>query len=373
MDIVKNKIKAYKPHLKKAATHPPRLLARFWRRSWFSKLVVIACGLFLLTLGTMYGIARWYIASERSKPLEMGVSFIPAYAESLGLNPQETMDALINDVGVRRFRLVSYWDQLEPQQGTYDFSSLDWQFQKAEASHSKVTLALGLRQPRWPECHMPQWAINEPTSQWQPQLNDFITAVVNRYKNSPALDSYQLENEYFLKGFGLCTNYDRSRLVAEYNLVKALDSHHKLIVARSQNAIGISVNEPQPDELGISIYKRVWDSTFTHRYLEYPFPAWYYAFIAGTQKIATGKDTVIHELQAEAYAPDQESIPDIDLAEQNKSFNAQRFKDRVQYSKATGMREIYLWGAEYWYYRSTVLGDHSLMDVARQTFQPEGS
>jgi hypothetical protein len=367
------KLSSYKPHLKKAATHPPKLLARYWRRNWRTKLVVVVCSLFLLTLGTMYGIARWYIATESSKPLEMGVSFIPAYAESLGLNPQETMDALINDVGVRRFRLVSYWDQLEPQKGQYDFSLLDWQMQKAETSHSKVTLALGLRQPRWPECHMPQWASGEPATEWQPQLSDFMAAVVNRYKNSPALESYQVENEFFLRGFGVCTNFDRSRLVAEYNLVDALDPHHKIIIARSQNAMGISTGAPQPDELGVSIYKRVWDSNLTHRYLEYPFPAWYYGFLAGWQKIVTGKDTIIHELQAEAYAPNGKAVVETDLAEQNKSFDAQRFKDRVQYGKATGMREIYLWGGEYWYYRSTILGDHSLMDVARQTFQPQGS
>ncbi|HEV7453872.1 MAG TPA: beta-galactosidase [Candidatus Saccharimonadales bacterium] len=370
---MKHKLAAYKPHLKKAVTHPPKLLARFWRRNWRTKLVVIICGLFLVTLGTMYGIARWYMFSERNKPLEMGVTFVPAYAESLGLNPQETMDALINDVGVRRFRLVSYWDQLEPQKGQYDFSLLDWQMQKAEASHSKVSLSLGLRQPRWPECHMPAWAANEPTSEWQPQLNDFISAVVNRYKNSPSLDSYQLENEYFLQAFGTCTNYARQRLVNEFSIVKALDPRHKLIVARSQNALGISLGDPRPDELGISIYKRVWDAAYTHRYLEYPFPAWYYGFLAGAQKILTGKDMIIHELQAEAWAPNGKNIPDISLAEQNKSFNAARFTDRVQFGKATGMKEMYLWGAEYWYYRSTVLNDHSLMDVARHTFQPEGS
>ncbi|HSX17700.1 MAG TPA: beta-galactosidase [Patescibacteria group bacterium] len=371
MNNIKNKISAYKPHLKKAATHPPRMLARYWRRSWFTKLVVVLCGLFLLTLGTMYGIARWYMATEKNKPTEIGVSFIPAYAQSLGLDPQTTMDALINDLGVRRFRLVSYWDQLEPQKGQYDFSLLDWQFQKAEASHSKITLSLGLRQPRWPECHTPQWAIGEPTSQWEPQLNDYITAVVNRYKNSPSLESYQLENEYFLKGFGLCTNFDRDRLVAEYNLVKALDPHHTLIVARSQNALGISVGDPRPDELGMSIYKRVWDSAYTHRYLEYPFPAWYYGSVAGLQKIFTGKDTMIHELQAEAYAPNGKNVVDISLDEQNKSFDAQRFRDRVKFGKATGMKEMYLWGAEYWYYRYTILHDPSLWQVAGETFQPK--
>lgn len=315
----------------------------------------------------MYGIARWYIASQAHKPLKLGVSFIPAYAESLGLDAQKTMDALIRDVGVRHFRLVSYWDQLEPAPGQYDFSLLDWQFEKAEAAHATVTLAIGLRQPRWPECHMPTWALGKQTAEWQPRLQDFIAAVVDRYKDSPALESYQLENEFFLRAFGLCTNFDRERLVAEYDLVKQLDPKRPVIVSRSQNAIGISLYDPRPDELGISIYKRTWGSP-PGRYVEYPFPAWYYGFIAGMQQIVTGRNTMVHELQAEAWPPNGKSIPETPLAEQNKSFDAERFRDRVEYGKATGMRDIYLWGAEYWYYRLVVLGDDSVWNVARDAF-----
>src|SRR4051812_23480522 len=63
----------------------------------------------LVLLGGMYGIARWYIWQEGNKPVVMGVSFIPDYATYLGVDPQQTMDALIKDVGVRHFRLTSYW------------------------------------------------------------------------------------------------------------------------------------------------------------------------------------------------------------------------------------------------------------------------
>jgi hypothetical protein len=230
-----------------------------------------------------------------------------------------------------------------------------------------VTLSLGLRQPRWPECHVPSWTTGESQQQWQPQLEKFIEATVNRYKDSPALDSYQLENEYFLKGFGTCTNWDRNRLVSEYNLVRRTDPHHTLIVTRSNNAIGWPVGDPQPDEFGVSIYKRVW-SPLTHTYIEYPFPGWYYGFIAGWQKIFTGKDMIIHELQAEAWTPHGQTMAETSLAEQNKSFDAKRFVTRVQYGKDTGMREMYLWGGEYWYYRLVVLHDHTMWDAAKQAF-----
>lgn len=359
-----------------------RLLLRpiqtYWHKRWWHRACLVLLAGLVLWAGAMYGIAQWYIHSNQKKPLVLGVSFIPAYAESLGLNAQETMDALITDVGVRNFRLVSYWDQLEPAQGQYDFSLLDWQFAKAEAAGAKVTLSLGLRQPRWPECHMPEWAKQLPSGTdngtWQDELLQYITAVVERYKHSPALDSYQLENEYFLRGFGQCVDFvgeraafDRSRLVREYNLVKKLDSSHTLIIARSNNALGTPVGKPTPDEFGISIYKRVWSPPIG-RYMEYPFPAWYYAFVAGVQKITTGKDMIIHELQAETWPPKRQSIQATSLDEQNKSFNADRFEKRVAFGKGTGMREIYLWGAEYWYYRKVIMQDPSLWDVAEETF-----
>lgn len=345
-------------------------LKGYWFKNIWHKLLVIFLAIIVILIGLMYGIAEWYIHTEDSKPLQMGVSFIPDYAQSLGLDPKQTMDALLG-IGVKQFRLVSYWGDIETSPGHYDFSQLDWQFQKAEAAHAKIVLTLGLRQPRWPECHPPNWInTNTPDSNWQPQLETFIAQVVNRYKNSPSLESYQLENEYFLKAFGDCTSYtySRERLVSEFNLVKHLDPKHQIIIGRSNNTIGFPVGQPTPDTYGISVYKRVWDAGVTHRYVEYPYPAWYYAFIAGLQKIFLHKDMVIDELQAEAWPPNQKFITQVSLSEQNKSLDAKRLKDRFTYGKATGMRTIELWGAEYWYYRKEILHDPSLWNIAKQEF-----
>jgi hypothetical protein len=354
--------------IQKTANNILRIPLLWWRKNWFTKtLCILGAALVLLVL-TMFGISRWYAHSQAGKPYEIGVSFIPAYATSLGVDPQETFDALLG-IGVKHFRLVSYWNQGEPSPGHYDFSQLDWQFAKAEKANAHIILTVGLRQPRWPECHQPGWVdTTKPLSQWQPQLEAYMQKVVERYKNSPALESYQLENEYFLQGFGTCTDASRSRLVSEYNLVKKLDPNHPVIVGRSNNALGFPVGKPTPDEWSISVYKRVWDAGITHRYLEYPFPSWFYGFIAGTQQIIWHKNMIIAELQAEAWPPNQKSIPDVSLQEQNKSFDAARFRDRFTYARDTGMHTYYLWGGEYWYYRETVLRDNTVWDVAKQEF-----
>ncbi len=343
-------------------------LKKFWNKSILNKILIVIIGIVFFVVLLMYSIGFWYIQSDKNTPANYGVSFIPDYAKSLGLDPRQTMDALIN-INVKEFRLVSYWSDIEPSQGTYNFTDLDWQFKKAEVAHAKIILTLGLRQPRWPECHAPKWVnTNAPSSEWINEIKNYESRVVERYKNSPSLYEYQLENEYFLKGFGKCTNFDRNRLVSEYTLVKSLDPNHKIIVGLSNNTLGFPINQPHPDIYGISVYKRVWDAAFTHRYVEYPYPAWYYAFLAGVQKIYHQTPMIISEMQAESWPPNGKSINEISINEQNKSLNPKRLEGRFKYAKNTGMKQLIMWGAEYWYYRDQVLHDPSLWNVAKQQF-----
>jgi hypothetical protein len=351
--------------LPRAAWHRFR---RYWNKNWFHKIFVMLFVLVGLGVGTMYGIARWYIWQQSSKPLVLGATFIPNYAEALGLNPQNTLHAIIGDLGVRHLRFVSYWSDIEPTQGHYNFSTLDWEFAQADAAHAKVSLSVGLRQPRWPECHPPSWVdTTKPDSQWYPALQQFMTAVVNRYKDNPALDSYQLENEYFLKAFGECQNFSRSRLVNELALVKSLDSHHTVIISRSNNNIGIPMEAPTPDEYGVSVYKRIW-MPLIGRYVEYPYPAWFYAFLAGASEIWQGKNMVIHELQAEPWPPHGEPITQTSIDVENQSLSPERLKGRFMYGEATGIKQIDLWGAEFWYYRMVKQHDPDLWNVAKQQY-----
>lgn len=316
-----------------------------------------------------YSIAEWYIHKHAKEPLRIGATFIPSYAETYGLNPQETLDAILNDLGIRHLRLVSYWNEIEAKQGVYDFTQLDWQFKMAERAGAKVSLTIGLRQPRWPECHMPWWAARQPMTEWAPELKTFMGNVIERYKSSPALESYQLENEFFMDIFGICPDFSRSRLVDEFNFVKQRDQNHPIILTRSNNWIGIPLNEPKADRYGVSVYKRVWDATFTKRYFEYPLPPWFYATLAGAEEIVSGKSMVIHELQAEPWLPQtgfsMSSTDPRDLAEQDKSMNADRLEKRFAYAEATGMRTIDTWGIEWWYWRKVKAGDPSLWDVAK--------
>lgn len=363
-------VKPTKSLLGRSITCVCAYIEKFWRRNLFHKVISVLLGVVILFTSGMYGIAQWYIYKHHREPLTIGATFIPDYARYFDLDPKETMQAMISELGIHSFRLVSYWNAVEPEPGKYDFTELDWQFALAEQTGSKVTLSIGLRQPRWPECHGPDWAMKEDMSVWEPQLKTFIGVVMNRYKNSPALRDYQLENEFFLTVFGICPDFSRSRLVDEYNYAKTQDLDHPIIISRSNNWIGLPLGDPRPDEFAISVYKRVWDKTITKRYFEYPLPAWFYASLAGATEILTGKNMIIHELQTEAWVPDSyNGIKNAPLNEGYKSLDAGRLKNRIEYGVGTGMKTVNLWGVEWWYYAKIKQNDPSLWNAAREQLQ----
>lgn len=343
-------------------------LIRFWRNGWWQRGVILLTVAVMLFVSFMYTVAQLYYFRHRNTPVQLGATFIPDYAQRFGLDPKDTMQAMITDLGVKRFRLVSYWTNGEKEQGRYDFEFLDWQMEKAHSAGAKVSLAIGLRQPRWPECHMPDWAAQMPKTQWEPHLKRYIQAVVERYRDHPALESWQLENEYFLKAFGDCPDFTRQRLIDEFKLVKDLDRNTPVVISMSNNAIGTPLYEPTPDEWAISIYKRVWDKNLTKRYFEYPIPAWYYAFRAGFTEATRGRDVFAHELQAEAWLPEGYDMETAHTEELYKSMSPEHLEHRFRYGVATGMKKVDLWGVEWWYYMKQKRNAPELWNVAKEQF-----
>lgn len=303
---------------------------------------------------------------HRNQADRPGVSFSIKYAQELGLDWKQTYLALLNNLGVRRFRLMSYWDQLEPSSGQYDFSDLDFQMSQAAQFNARVSLAIGLRQPRWPECHEPAWASELSQQEQNRQLDNFIRAVVEHYHSAPALESYQLENEALNTVFGTCKNFDRNRLITEFNLVKRLDPDHPIILNVS-NEYGLPLGQPRGDRVGFSIYRRIYDNTITNRYVTYPFPSLWFRLKAALIESWFHRPVIIHELQAEPWGP----VPTVQMSlkDQNRSMDARRLLRSVGYAKQTGIKEYYLWGGEWWYWRLTKFNDPSLWSAARTVFQ----
>lgn len=277
-----------------------------------------------------------------------GVSLSVYACNDFKLDHIEVLNFAIEELGIKHFRLMSYWNLIEQEPGTYDFSYLDKQFAVIEKAGGSVSLCLGKRQPRWPECHMPDWALKMSKSDWQKQLNEFIAKVVTRYKDNPALISYQLENEALLKNFGYCPDgdYSRRRLRRELRLVKSLDSQKPVMMSLS-NGWGLPVIGPMPDVYGMSLYTISFNNG---AYRQTVFRPRWFKLRSRIIKLYTGRNSFIHELQAEPWGPKNNSK--LSYSEQLKSMPLDRIEYNIKFAKQTGLFPIYLWGLEWWSYCS---------------------
>lgn len=355
-----------KPKTLRRRTLP--LKTALWnRRSFGQRLMLLVIGIVLVIYVQASLIAGWYINRHRNEPLNIGVTFSTEYANYLGVNPKETFKALRDDMGFKRFRLVTFWNMIEPSPGKYDFSDIDWQLKMINEVNGTASVAIGLRQPRWPECHIPAWAETERTTLKDHKLDDFITATVNHVRDNPAVQSYQLENEYFLGVFGECPPADRQQLIHEFDLVKKLDPDKPILLSLANNYFGVPTGQPRADQFAVSVYKRVFDFTVTHRYLEYPFTPKYYAYRAGLTEIFTGRSSMLHELQVEPWIPPGMDMHTAPISEMYKSMDPKRAASRIPYAIETGFRDIDLWGGEWWYYLKVVRHNPDIWDTMKSS------
>jgi hypothetical protein len=291
-----------------------------------------------------------------------GVSFSIKQCRNFGIDPHATLAWLINDTGFRRFRLMSYWNEHEKQPGIYDFTELDWQLDAVAAAGGQVTLCLGARQPRWPENHWPDWAWQAEKPARTAALLAYVQTVVERYKNHPALASYQLENEALLHTFGERPEVDRPRLKRELILVKQCDPEHPVIMSTS-TSWGIPIRQPIPDIVGFSYYQVVYNNGY-HQAFHRP---WLHRARRRLIKLFKHRPAFIHELQLEPWGP--KAIWEMPIAEQDKSMGPAQIAKNVALARRTDAWPVDLWGGEWWYWRLIKKHDPSIWRAVQQAIQ----
>jgi len=313
-----------------------------------------------------YFLIGWHYKSQvKSEQTEYGVSFSTKYAEELGLDWQDAFTALTEDLVFKKLRLMSYWDLHEPENEQYDFIDLDWQIEQAEEQGIEVVLALGARQPRYPECHIPGWADGLEDQAFDDQLIEYIETVVNRYKDSPAIEAWQVENEPRNVVFSTCRPYfDRDRLSRELAAVKAIDSSRPSYMNLSVEH-QLPLQGPIGDRVGYSIYERV-NATVLGKNIawEHRIPTSWHSFRSGLIGLFWNRQTYVHELQAEPWGP--QATVALSQEEQAKSMNPRFLLENIDYAEKTGANLVYLWGGEWWYWQKTVNNDSAMWEVVDQ-------
>lgn len=278
-----------------------------------------------------------------------GMSFNTPYARELGLDWQETYDAIIDDLGVRRLRLAAHWPMVEPQDDVWNFKELDYQVKKAEEAGATIVFAVGRRLPRWPECHVPGWVDELDAEAQQAEQLTYMTAVIDRYKDSPAIIYWQIENEPFLALFAFehCGPLDEDFLASEIALARELDPTRPILVTDSGNLGTWAGAFRHGDAFGTSVYVHFWNPELGQ--FRTLLPPWFYRFKESLMELRYGKKpTFLIELSAEPWlvAP----VTEVPLAVQYTRMNLEKFNDILEYAKHTRYDTQYLWGAEWWYW-----------------------
>jgi hypothetical protein len=305
------------------------------------RLIIAAIVMAFLTI-----IWTWYIIFDSIHNLNMsyGVSFDQDYAQYLKLDPKVVYNTLIDDWGFRQVRLSAHWDKLEPMPGKFDFSDLQYYLDESAKKNVKVILAIGNKTPRWPECHPPGWVKEFSREGYMKAVRSYMQAVVEKFKDHPAIEMWQVENEPFLP-FGNCQLLTKQELKDEIALVKGIDKNHPVLVADSGELSTWYYTSKSADYFGTTLYRVVWN-----RFIGYWNYDWVPAVVYRWKMNWVGRPldkAFVVELQAEPWSPSMNLI-DLPIKEQEKSMSLLRLKKNIDFAQRVGVARTYLWGGEWW-------------------------
>jgi hypothetical protein len=329
-----------------------------------------------LGLGTaMFGNVRQVLAqaiapapSRWQRPLHLGTTFSPLQCYYMNLDFRQVFQQ-VTTLGLSRIRLGAYWNVIQKHQNEFDFSELDWLLDQCDRANIEVALVVGMKVPRWPEYHFPQWvsdryntgagelALDRRSPEVAALTLQFIETVMNHCRLAPAVKYWQVENEPFTRleitgGRFLSPEFVKQ----EVDLVRSrVYNNQKILVT---NAIHLPTPKPTEDEpafmdslqiadaVGINVYSKV--PAGSTGYLE-PLPAFWQQLGQWQNSLQQyNREAWIAEAQAEPWeagklvAMDQPNYP---------SASPWRMRSLVTQLTQLGYGTVLLWGCEYWYWQ----------------------
>jgi hypothetical protein len=150
---------------------------------------------------------RWqHVPVEPRGTAQLGISFRPLQATALGLDPEAALRALLA-YPFQLIRLSAYWNRMEPGPGRFLPGELDRQLDAAERAGKQVIVCVGaVKSFGYPEFFVPHHHLEPPLREgalvtpdehrWLLRAGtEFITRVVERYRDRDAIIAWQVEHE----------------------------------------------------------------------------------------------------------------------------------------------------------------------------------
>ncbi len=309
-----------------------------------------------------------YLFTGEAEPvdkIDFGITFSQYFAEKMELDWKKIYSNILDDLNVKKLRLIAYWPNIEPNKDEYYFNDLDWQISEARQRQAEVILVIGQKVPRWPECHIPEWAKELSENEKQQRILLMLNEIVEHYQGNKTIWAWQIENEPFLKSFGECPKFNKEFLDKEIDLVRNSDLDNRPVILTASGELSSWVQPAiHADILGTTLYRIVW-SDFLKKHFEYPIPPVFYYKRANLVRLFTDVERIIIvELQAEPWS--HKMLYETDAEEQSKSMDLGKFKGMIKYTEQTGFDEAYLWGAEWWYWLKEKNQDNSIWLEAKK-------
>ena len=308
--------------------------------------------------------------------MKLGASFSHPHLISLNIDPLKAIKEF-KSLGLSWIRLGCYWNEIEKEPGKFNFSQLDPLVEFCEKNNIKVVLTVGMKAPRWPEYYLPHRldkklnlrqgsSITTKNKYLSDTASNSLKAVVNRYKTSPAIRVWQVENEPMDPSGPNKWEINIDFLEKEISTVRKLDTERKILINLWGNELskrGVYKKVVRvTDILGLDLYLREPGQDF-ERTKTYIGPSDTKKEIRKIiDKIKSqGKQIWITELQAEPWEPGE-----IVTSKKNPpSFLPKHFETNLNYAKEIEPEVTLLWGFEYWYLRKTK-GDSRYWNAAKE-------
>lgn len=321
-----------------------------------------------------------------------GTTFSPRQCEYLGLDWKETYQAIL-DLPFDIIRLGAYWDDIEKEEGHFDFTDLDWQIAQAKERNLPVILTVGMKAPRWPEYHIPKWLMKKIKLSYGAEVSDntllqertllFIEQVVSRYRDEKIVRYWQVENEALNRFGGKRWRIDKEFLKKEAALVEKLDPQNREIILtaatypnRFLRFLSRTFTKGDPladsleggDILGVNVYPIIGQTTGCGGfYLQSPQKDRLSYF---EDLIRMGKEKQksiwVMELQAEPWEPGF-------LAHREKEKPPSGWPEGTKLTlkelQSQGYRTFLFWGAEYWYHQKKEFGNSEWWETIEDILQ----
>lgn len=356
-------------------------MGRFSHRMRILGILLVLFGTFTLGLQAYYAAEPTPARSE----ITWGYTFSARMADQLGIDWRKAYIDSLEELKPDGVRLVAYWDRIEKEKGIFDFEDVDWQIEETRKRNVQVILTIGQKVPRWPECHIPEWAKQESrmknlelsgksldskfyilNSSYQKDLLEYLAIIVKRYQNNSTVAIWQVENEPFLL-FGECPSPDADLLEREIALVKSIDPTRPVLTTDGGEFGDWYRAAKRGDIFGTTLYRKVFSDTFGH--FTYPLTPEFYPLKRDVVQTFLGnraKEFTIIELGLEPW--DKKQINELPIPYQLELFSPKDFTENIEYARETKFKTIYVWGVEWWYWMRTQ-GNATFWNLAKQTFQ----